>query len=112
MVALLLVLSLALLLFSGTGGEGGWVRICVDGEQVALLSLDRDTVYEIPGEMHNVVEVSGGRVRMLGAECPDGSCVRQGYASRAGECIVCLPARVTVTIVERDGSEKLDAVAY
>lgn len=113
LIALLLVLSAAALCFSlSAGGGASQVRICVDGRQTALLPLDTDTVYEVPGTGGNVVEISGGRVRMLHAGCPDKSCVRQGYASRSGECIVCLPARVTVTVLSADSSEGLDAVAY
>ena len=113
LVALLLMLSLVMFSFGMFGAERAHsVRICVDGEQTALLELDRNTVYEVPGGMGNVVEIIDGRVRMLHADCPDGSCVGQGYASRTGECIVCLPARVTVTVVSEDASEELDAVAY
>ena len=112
-VALLLVLSLVMLGFTLCGdSQGRWVRVCVNGEETAVLSLDRDTLYEVPGGMGNVVEISGGRARMLTAHCPDGSCVGQGYISRAGECVVCLPARVTVTVTAEDGSEGLDAVAF
>lgn len=112
-VALLLALSLVMLCFGMCGkGQAQSVRICVDGEQAALLSLDRDTVYEVPGGMGNVIEISGGRVHMLSADCPDASCVGQGYVCRTGECIVCLPARLTVTVVSDDGSDGLDAVAY
>ena len=112
-VALLLVLSMVMLCIGTCGGdEARSVRICVEGEQTAVLSLDRDVIYEVPGGMGNVVEISGGRARMLSAGCPDGSCVGQGYVSQTGECIVCLPARVTVTVVSDGGSEELDAVAF
>ena len=113
MVTLLLVLSAAGMCFALAGGStASSVRVCVDGRQTALLSLDTDAVYEIPGSDGNVLEISGGSVRMIHAGCPDRSCVRQGCISRTGECIVCLPARVTVTVVSEDGSEELDAVAY
>lgn len=112
-VALLLALSAVLMCFGAAGRqEGGEARVCVDGEQVALLPLDTDGQYEVPGGCGNVLEISGGRVRMLSAECPDGSCVAQGFVSMTGECIVCLPGRVTVTVVSGDGESGLDAVAY
>lgn len=112
-IALLLALAV-LLLCLGLVGEktGSRVRICVDGEETAVLSLAEDRVYTVPGGMGNVLEIADGCVRMTAADCPDKSCVRQGGASRVGECIVCLPARVTVTIISDDGAEGLDAVAY
>ena len=113
LVALLLVLSVIMMCLTLTGGSTGAVaRICVDGQEVAQLPLDIDVTYEIPGGMGNVVEISGGQVRMLRADCPDASCVAQGFISRTGQCIVCLPARVTVTVVSARNSDGLDAVAY
>ncbi len=112
-VVLLLALSAALMCVALFGmKEGSQVRICVDGRETAVLSLAKDTQYAVPGGMGNMVEITGGQVRMISAECPDKSCVRQGYASRVGECIVCLPARVTVTIISDNSTEQLDAVAY
>lgn len=113
LVALLLVISAALMCMGLLGGRGGsQVRVCVDGQQVAVLPLDTDTRYEIPGGCGNVLEISGGKVRMLSADCPDESCVAQGFIFRAGECIVCLPGRVTATVMVDDHSAELDAVAY
>ncbi len=112
LVALLLALSLFLMIFALAGAhQGAAVRVCVDGRQVAVLPLDTDTRYEIPGGCGNVLEITGGKAHMLSAECPDGSCVSQRAVFRAGECIVCLPGRVTVT-VESDDTDGLDAVAY
>ena len=113
LVALLLALSVVLMAAGFAGQQDGeQVRVCVDGRQVALLPLDADRLYEIPDSLGNVLEISCGRAHMMAAHCPDESCVGQGYISRTGECIVCLPGRVTVTVVSGDGSEELDAVAY
>ena len=45
---------------------------------------------------HNVLEVEQGRIRMLSADCPDGTCVRQGWVRSGLMPIVCLPNRVVV----------------
>ncbi len=112
-VALLLVLSLVMMCFGMFGGDNAQsVRICVNGEEVALLPVDRDIIFIVPGGLGNVVEISGGSARMIEADCPDGSCVGQGSVFQTGECIVCLPARVTITIVSDDSTDGLDAVAY
>lgn len=112
-IALLLVLS-ALLLCIGLIGrqDGAAARVCVNGEEVAVLTLSEDVTYSIPGGCGNVLQVTDGRVHMLSAECPDESCVSQGFIFRTGECIVCLPGRVTVTIVSGENAGELDAVAY
>jgi len=56
----------------------------------------------------NVIEVERGRVRMLQADCPDKTCVRQGWVSGAAMPIVCLPHRVVIIL--EGGSSDIDAV--
>jgi len=56
----------------------------------------------------NVIEVERGRVRMLQADCPDITCVRQGWVSGAATPIVCLPHRLVITF--EGGSPDIDAV--
>jgi len=56
----------------------------------------------------NVIEVEHGRIRMLQADCPDRTCVHQGWARGAATPIVCLPNRIVITF--EGGSPDIDAV--
>ena len=56
----------------------------------------------------NVIEVERGRIRMLQADCPDRTCVRQGWASVTAMPIVCLPHRIVITL--EGSSPDIDAV--
>ena len=96
----LLALALLLMVLSLIPAHGAENAIIThDGEQIAVLPLDTDTVYTVSdGDALNVIEVSEGRVRMVQASCPDGQCVHQGYIDDGGEVIVCLPNRVTVAL--------------
>lgn len=85
------------------------VVISIDGQEQAVLPLDRDTVYTTPGG-GNIIEIKDGAVRMTDAGCPDKLCKKQGSISKAGEAIICLPNRVSVTL--RGESDDVDAVAY
>ena len=58
----------------------------------------------------NVVEIDHGRIRMLSADCPDGTCVRQGWISGGAFPIVCLPNRVVITLDGSDNEFGVDAV--
>jgi len=58
----------------------------------------------------NVIAVEFGRIRMLSADCPDGTCVRQGWISGGALPIVCLPNRVVVTLEGGDDGSDVDAV--
>ena len=58
----------------------------------------------------NVLEVEQGRIRMLYANCPDGTCIRQGWNSGGITPIVCLPNRVVVTFDGTGSGADVDAV--
>ena len=58
----------------------------------------------------NVLEVENGRIRMLNANCPDGTCLRQGWKSGGITPIVCLPNRVVVTFDGTGSDADIDAV--
>lgn len=103
---LLAALGLALLGFALRGG-GEEVRVYLDGALYAVLPLDEDTalVIEQPGGAVNIVEVSGGGVRMREANCPTQTCVACGWrypddvrALPDAAWIVCLPNRVSVEL--------------
>ena len=58
----------------------------------------------------NVIAIEHGRIRMLSADCPDGTCVRQGWISGGVFPIVCLPNRVVITLEGGDNGIGVDAV--
>ena len=109
--ALLLVALAAWGLLRLTRARGAEAVVTVDGAAVAALPLSEDAVLTV-GEgqgFSNVIEVSGGRVRVRDADCPDRLCVRTGWVSRDGESIVCLPHKLVVTV--RGGEAGPDAVS-
>ncbi len=81
------------------------------GEQVysvKLDSIDGDIEYVVDGEYPLTVVITNTSVCVINAACPDKLCEHSGEITRAGQSIVCLPAKVSVT-VQGDNSS-LDAV--
>lgn len=95
-IILLLALILYLLLnaFSGTGEQ---VVVRINGEKVCEYSLNDDGTYPLNGGT-NILVISGGKAYITEANCPDKICINQGKISKTGQCITCLPNRVTVTV--------------
>ena len=75
------------------------VSISVDGETVerCALSTYEGGTYESRGYTLTVEEKDGA-VSVVASDCPNQDCVHSGAISRAGQSIVCLPARVAVTL--------------
>ena len=86
------------LLAAKTAGEL-MVSISVDGETVerCALSTYEGGTYESRGYTLTVEEKDGA-VYVASSDCPNQDCVHSGAISRAGQSIVCLPARVAVTL--------------
>ena len=110
----LFLLLLALAVYGAlrlTREKGGEVIVTVDGRLAATIPLSVEATLPV-GEgqgFSNVIEVSGGRVRVVEADCPDRLCVRQGWIRYSGESIVCLPQKLVVAV--RGTAGDMDAVA-
>ena len=58
---------------------------------------------------YHLVEITGGRIRVRRANCPDQVCVRQGWISDSSVPVVCLPHQVVIQITGGEGD--VDAAA-
>ena len=102
-VSLLLLCVAVLLITTFTKEDGAQVEVTVGGELVGTYPLGIDAVYELNGGT-NILTVSGGVARMTYSNCPDHTCENTGRVRYVGEMIVCVPNRITITVVgEADG---------
>lgn len=107
LILVLLLIGLGLLLFMRSRGEeGGYASLKVNGVEISRHSLFLEGTFPLNGGT-NILEVKGNRVRLIDADCPDKLCVRQGWIQYTGQCITCLPNKLTVTIVGGDDSVEL-----
>lgn len=88
--------------------DKGKVSISVNAKEGKVLDLAEDTVYVYENDKGytNTISISGGKVRMTDANCPDQLCVHQGVIAKDGEMIVCLPHGL---VVEIESSEEAEA---
>lgn len=122
-IALVAVFSLTLFGLNfqlAAGPAQQYLSVHVDNEFVMEISFDESTdkQVEIPFGAENehtaVLEISGGRVRMLPIDqdlCPRGICSHTGWISREYQSIVCVPNRIVVSFSERQ-EDNVDGVTY
>lgn len=82
----------------------------VDGKEIKAFDLiegQEAYTYKYTAEDgdYNLIEVKGTRIHIAEANCDDKLCVRQGWISKAGQTIVCLPHKLVVEVQASDGSE-------
>jgi len=104
--AILGLLPLTMLIPGKAAGQTAVVKAA--GKVVATLPLNQDGEFVFDENGTNVVIVRDGKVCITEADCPDETCVKMGWVSKAGDTIVCLPHRLTVTI--EGGEADSDAV--
>ena len=85
--------------------------IYIDGEEQSRHSLDIETSFTVTTDAgENQVVISGGKVSVTDADCPDKLCVKQGEIDRQGETIVCLPHKLVVEI-EGGAAPEFDVIS-
>ncbi len=75
--------------------------VTVDHAEYARLPLANDTTITLP--TGHIVTVEGGEVSVQSAPCPDRICMQTPAAHAVGQCIVCLPEKVVITVTEDVG---------
>lgn len=63
-------------------------------------------------EGETLLQVRKDKIRILDSPCPDRDCVRQGWISRPGQILVCLPNRVVVKIQSDKTQDELDGISF
>lgn len=109
-VSLLLLSAIVLLAVFLTRQEGARVTVTVDGVTVGEYPLSLDATYELRNGA-NVLTVEDGRAYMSYSSCPDHLCENTGRIKYVGETIVCLPNKVTVTVIGKDDGSGVDFVS-
>lgn len=103
LIAALLLISVLLFVFLHHNEVGAGVVVKVEGEEIARYSLSQDGSYSLNGGTNTLV-IENGEAWLSDADCPDLLCVKQGRIKYTGECITCLPNKLTVTVFGAEDS--------
>lgn len=107
LIAVLLLVTLgSYLAFNMTTEKGKMAVVKVNNVEIGRYSLDVDGEYSLNGGT-NILVIENHSAYLIDADCPDKLCVKQGKIKSTGQCITCLPNKLTVTIVG-DGDSGVD----
>ncbi len=108
--SLFLIILLVYIFARLESSQGESVLIQADGKDFIRVSINEDRTIKVPGPLgESIVEIKDRRVRMLYSPCPDKLCEREGYISKPGQIIVCVPNRILIKIEAR---APFDALTY
>ena len=115
-VAVLVIVAVALAAATAANALGSAVdaRTAViqdaDGNTFTMPLSQDDALTVTSSAGTNVIEVQAGKVRVSEADCPNQDCLEQGWISKAGQQIVCLPHKLVVNITDEDAGSTYDVV--
>lgn len=93
----------ALLFWRGGGTEDLTAEIWIDGERtqtVSLSALRESQTRQITSNGHTLtLTLFADGAQITASDCGNQYCVQTGKITRAGQSIVCVPARVSVLLV-------------
>ena len=108
-VLLLLAFSVALTI-KLTKTAGNYVAVEINGTVSAEYPLFVDGEYQLNGGTNTLV-IKNGDAYLSYSNCPDHTCERTGKIRHVGETIVCLPNRLSVTVVGEHTEDSVDFVS-
>lgn len=99
-LALAAVLAVRPFLAARTPQDGTLaVIVSADGQEIARVPLAQYGTHTYENNGYTLtVRAADGAVRVSESDCPGQDCVHSGSITRAGQSIVCLPARLIVEL--------------
>lgn len=80
-------------------------------QKIDLTNLNKPVYIDLNEEgVHQTILAEKGRIRFLKSDCPNKTCVKTGWLTRPGARAVCLPSRVSITMLGDDN--KVDVLVY
>lgn len=119
LIIFIIIISISSLLYikkSNSSYEDKYIVIQVDGKDYKKIYFSpKVTGKQIPIQTefgYNLIEIGEGKVRVIEADCPDKLDVKQGYISKPGEVIVCLPNRLLIEIKGQSKDKDIDYISH
>ena len=119
LIILIIIISLISLIYirhSAFNVEEKYVSIQVDGKEIKRIFFDKNMIGKtIPIETefgYNLIEIDDERVRVIEADCPDKLDVKQGYISKTGEVIICVPNKLVIEIKGIEDKRDVDYISH
>ena len=98
--AVLLAAVLSCLGLTVNKSSGNAVEVRTSDGQYAVYSLSADGQYKVEAGGYTLtLKIENGAARVMKSDCRCGICTAHAPISEAEECIVCLPAGVTVRVL-------------
>lgn len=101
-IGIVLLVAVAAIFIMNRQNDSPQTAVISCGDIRRELSLDKDGTFRFDG-IDAEFEVKDGKIRVTNASCPDKICEKTGFIG-SGQTIICVPNKITVSVVGPDGS--------
>lgn len=112
-IIIFIIVLVSLIIYTeGKNAEKTYAEITSDGARILTVDLSANSDYsELPVEngFGTVIAYEDNEIWIKSSSCGERICVNTGKISKPGESIVCIPARLVITV---KGGGDPDAVTY
>lgn len=99
LIVIVLMVIIILFSFSLFRKKANIANVYFENELLLEIDLSVDKTYEVDGENGKVViEVLNNQIRVVEENSPYHLCSKQGFISKSGESIVCLPNKIIIEL--------------
>lgn len=97
------------LFLSQKRASSSYAEVYYQKELVLQIDLETDLKqYKVKGKLGDVyLEAGDGKIRVIEENSPKHLCSKQGFVSKEGDTIVCLPNEIVILLT---GAKELDAI--
>ena len=99
-IAVVLLAAASVLVFFRPEGAAAHATISVDGQVYRQIHLPSHETITLENGV--VISFDGMKACILSSDCPDHTCVKNGWLTKAGQSSICLPNR---TVLQLDGGD-------
>ncbi len=116
LIICLAVIAVLILVWNTVGvspGQAVTAVITQDGsviKEINLNDLKEPEFIYIDEPVKQLIRAEKGKIRFMESDCPNKTCVKTGWLTKAGDRAVCIPSKVVITIVGKNN--KIDTFAY
>nr|WP_213535619.1 NusG domain II-containing protein [Lactococcus nasutitermitis] len=109
-VVVLFLASFSVLAFLPSQKAGAMAQLRVHGKVVRDFDLNKNQIwtYRAKDGDYNKIEVRNGKIAVIKANCRDQIDVKQGFISKVGQTIVCLPHSLVIQVMSGHKNNEVD----
>ncbi len=107
----LLLIPLSWSLIDHQSAETSAIEITVADSPPSIYSIKKNAQINVAGKLgRSVIEVRDGKVRFTSSPCSGKVCILSGWHQHSGDHIVCLPNRVSISLLAEQ--DRFDGINF